>query len=217
MKNLFAVLMLFPFVLFSQGQGEVWTEVGVKGEVFNDLDWSLEVNNRFGGNGHESFFPQFSLKYKVTKWFRPSADYRVIFDKDEFTNYQSANRLMLNANFEEGFDRFEVKFRVRYQYEFSKWSRFKGYDYWTEHALRFKPEINYDIDNSFFTPYVNTEFFYGLNYGDRSMYKFRLGVGTDFELDGPHDVSIGYIFDRELQDFTPTKRHILTVSYKYKL
>ena len=216
MKFLF-LAALAPFSLFAQSVGEVWSEIGAKGEIINDLDWSVELNNRFGGAGHETFFPQFSVKYKVTKWFKPGIDYRVSFEKDDFTNYQRSNRLMLNARFEKGLDRFETEFRVRYQYEFSRWSRNTGYDYTTDHVIRFKPEVKYDIDNSFFTPYANMEWFCGLNYGERSFYKMRIGLGTDFELDGPHDIGIGYIFDRELQDFTPKKRHILTVSYKYKL
>lgn len=211
------IIGLLPLSLAAQSEGNVWTEVGAKGEIIKDLDWSVELNNRFGSAGHETFFPQFTLKYKVTKWFKPSVDYRVIFDKDDFTNYQRANRFQLNGNFGENIDRLDFDFRIRYQYEFSRWSRNTGYAYYADHAIRFKPEIKYDINDFFLTPYVNAEWFCGLNLNDRGFYKYRFGIGTDFELDGPHDISIGYIFDRELHDYTPKKRHILTLSYKYKL
>jgi hypothetical protein len=44
-----------------------------------------------------------------------------------------------------------------------------------------------------------------------------LFVGVDFELSGPHDISMGYIFDQSINLPNPLSRHIFNVSYGYKI
>ena len=81
------IVFLIPMTLFGQGTGKVWTETGVKGSLTKKLDWGVELTTRFGANGVETFFPQVSLKYKVSKWARVSVDYRAISDKNKYGNY----------------------------------------------------------------------------------------------------------------------------------
>lgn len=220
MRFIIFLFFFLPFLGINQTTGQVWSEIGVKGDFTKKLDWSVEVNTRFGSlDGVETFFPQVGLKYKVAKWFRPSFNYRFILEQDRYGNFQPANRIMLNANFEKDFSkRLTGEFRIRYQNEFARWSNNSGYEQSIKQIVRFKPEIIYDIKKSVFKPYLNAELFYYLEPYNPRFSKLRIGIGTDFEIDDPLAISIGYIYDKELDNVKglPSIRHILTTSIKYK-
>lgn len=220
MKKLIFLMAFFPMVLLGQGVGKVWTEIGVKGSLLKDLDYGVEVTNRFGEGGLETFFPQISFKYKVTKWFRPSIDYRMIFDLDDFGNYGYSNRLNLNAEVRHAFfERLVVSGRVRYQYSFDRFVAAENYDAEFDQAIRFKPQVSYDINDLFLTPSVSIEYFLNPNYGPlgQRFTKYRLFAGVDLDLDSPHGISVGYILDQEINLPYPERKHILSVSYAYDL
>ena len=87
--KLFA-LFLFVGVSFSSysqnHEAMVWTELGLHGDLFKKSDWALEANTRFNDNGVATFFPQLGIDYKVSKWFKPSLDYRFLVDKNIYGN-----------------------------------------------------------------------------------------------------------------------------------
>lgn len=214
----FALLFVFiPFIGFNQSSGKVWTEVGVKGSVTKKLDWGFEVTNRFGNTGHETFFPQATLKYKVTKWFRPSLDYRAIFSREDNGNYSFSNRLNVNAEFKHVIDRFTLSARIRYQYSFDRFIASENYDVEFDKAFRFKPQVMYDINNSFLSPVVSIEYFYNPTFGPlgQRFTKYRAFAGVEFEIDSPHEISIGYILDQQINVPAPDRKHILSISYAY--
>jgi len=218
MKKYIAIFILYPFLGFGQSEGKVWAEYGVKGEINKKMDWAGEMTTRFGSEGLETFFPQASLKYKVTSWFRPSIDYRAIFSKDDFKNYSFGNRLNFNANFKFSMDRLSFAGRIRYQYAFGGFGS-SAYNVEFDQAFRFKPEFSYDIDNSFITPVASIEFFYNPNYGPygQRFTKYRAFIGVEFELDSPHEFSVGYILDQKIQVPNTATRHVLNISYSYNL
>jgi len=115
-KYLIFVLFL-PFAGFGQtSSGMVWTELGVKGSVTKKIDWAADVTTRFGNLGVNTFFPQVSVKYKLTKWFRPSLEYRAIFNHLSNGNYNFSNRLNINGEFKKGVSDFDFGLRLRYQF-----------------------------------------------------------------------------------------------------
>lgn len=219
MSKYLTFFFILPFLSIGQGSGKVWIEYGVKKKLTKDLECGLEMTNRFGSSGLETFFPQASLKYSVTKWFKPSIDYRAIFDKNDFGNYSFSNRINLNATFKHTIDRFSFGGRFRYQYAFAHLRSTSDYDVEFDQAIRLKPEVSYDLNNSFLTPVASIECFYDPNYGPlgQRFSKFRMFLGTEFELDGPHDISVGYIFDRQINLPDPKTKHILSVSYTFEL
>jgi len=109
-------------------------------------------------------------------------------------------------------------FRLRYQYSFD---RVAGVNYQPEfdQAFRLKPSISYDINNSIFSPSATLEFFYNPSNGPlgKRFSKIRSFVGVSLELKGPHDFSLGYVYDQSLNLPNPTYRHILNMSYCYKI
>ena len=212
-------LLLFSFTCLSQGRGMVWGEYGVKGKVYKDLDFGVEMTTRFGSYGLETFFPQITLKYKLTKWLRPSVDFRGIFNLDEFNNYAYSNRLNCNADFKHELKRFRFGGRVRYQFSFNSLANNPNYDVEFDQAIRIKPWVGYDFKGSFISPTASVEFFYNPVFGPegRQFRKYRAFVGVDFDIDSPHEISLGYILDQEINTAAPETTHILSVAYCYNL
>jgi hypothetical protein len=218
MKKYIFVVFLLPLFVYGQSEGKVWTEIGVKGSITKKMDWGLAITNRFGSDGLETIFPQATIKYKVTDWFKPSIDYRAVMKLDKFNNYGFSNRLNFNTEFKHSLSRFTGSVRIRYQYSFDNKANTK-YDAEFDQAIRFKPEISYDINKSIFTPSISVEYFYNPNVGPqgRTFTKYRAFIGVDLEINSPHGFSIGYILDRGMNFVSHKTKHILTLSYAYDL
>ncbi|PWL31414.1 MAG: hypothetical protein DCO96_04240 [Fluviicola sp. XM-24bin1] len=212
--------LLFGGASFAQQNDTymLWTNVGVKGDLVKKMDWFAEINTRLDMNGVETFFPEIGVDYKVTKWFKPSIEYRFVTDKNQYGNYKIANRLNFNAKFKEDFDRLGLGLRVRYQYAFDNRGSF-DYDADFDQAFRFKPEITYDIKNFILTPKISSEFFYNPALGEngRRFDKMRLGIGASLDLNNNHDISFKYQLDKRFFAFDRGVRHVLALSYQYKL
>ncbi len=204
---------------FTFGQHEVmlWTELGVKGKITKDLSWATELNTRFNGAGVQTFFPQAKLKYEITKWFEPSVDYRLVTDKNKYGNYKLSHRVNINAEFSEKIKRLKMELRLRYQYAFNRINT-ASYDADFDQAIRLRPSVEYDIDNSIFTPTFGAELFYNPVYGPsgHQITKVRYALGVKLELDGPHGIGVKYQLDKWLRDYSKSLRHVLSVSYSYK-
>jgi len=195
-----------------------WANAGVRGDLVKKTDWTAELNARMDNTGIATFFPQVGINYKLTKWLKPSIEYRFVIDKNNIGNYKVASRLNFNAKFKENFDRLGLGMRVRYQYAFDNRGSF-DYDADFDQAFRFKPEIAYDINDFILTPKVSTEFFYNpsLGEGGRRFDKMRFAIGASLDLNNDHDVSFKYQLDKRFHAFDRGVRHVFAVSYEYKL
>jgi hypothetical protein len=45
----------------------------------------------------------------------------------------------------------------------------------------------------------------------------RAFIGTELELNGPHGIEVGYIYDQSMNLPDPSTRHILNLSYVFKI
>jgi hypothetical protein len=219
MVKICAVLITLPLFSFAQNEGKVWTEVGIGGKITKDLEWGADVTSRFGTYGVETFFPQATLKYKVTKWFRPSMDYRFIADRQLQGYYSYSNRINFNAEFRHNIDRFYLKSRIRYQYGFNRLVNSALYDPEFDQALRFKLEVKYDVNDFFLSPVISGELFYDPQYGPygQRINKARVFAGFDLDLNNAHSISIGFLYDTRINLPNPRNRHVLSLSYSYDL
>jgi len=220
MLRVLLLTLCLPFLSISQqSSGKSWTSIGVKGGINKKIDWAGSFTARIGGPNDQIYFPQVSLKYKVTKWFRPSMDYRAIFSLNNYGNYSFTNRLNLNAEFKYVLNRFSLSARIRYQYSFNRIISSADYNAEYDQAIRWKPQISYDVKNSFITPVINIEFFYNPTFGPlgQRFTKYRAFIGVDLEFDSPHELSIGYMLDQKINLPYPATKHILSINYAYNL
>jgi hypothetical protein len=205
---------------FSFGQTNIfqtWTETGTKFALNKRLSLGADWSNRIGENGFATVFPQLSFKYKVSDWFRPSIDFRYVLKKQLDATYQASGRVNFNTQFNYHKKRLSAGLRLRYQYQFSNLN--SQYDSEFDKAFRIKPNIEYDINNSVISPVVSVEFFYDPNYSDlgRRFNEIRYFVGGSLDLNGPHQIQIGYMFNQKINLPAPVNKQILSLSYMYNV
>jgi hypothetical protein len=205
---------------FSFGQTNIfqtWTETGTKFALNKRLSLGADWSNRIGENGFATVFPQLSFKYKVSDWFRPSLDFRYVLKKQLDATYQASGRVNFNTQFNYHKKRLSAGLRLRYQYQFSNLN--SQYDSEFDKAFRIKPNIEYDINNSVISPVVSVEFFYDPNYSDlgRRFNEIRYFVGGSLDLNGPHQIQIGYMFNQKINLPAPVNKQILSLSYMYNV
>jgi len=214
------VLVLASLNAFSQQSiGMLWADFGVKGQFTKDLEYGVSFTSRVSAAPNQTFFPQVTLKYKVTKWLKPSIDYRGIYALDKYGNFLFSNRLNFNAEFKYAKKRLDLRARVRYQYSFNTLNSSSGYDAEFDQAVRLKTQFQYDLKNTFLSPVLSFELFYNPTYGPdgRQLKKYRGFAGVALDIDGPHDISMGYILDHQMNASNPLTKHILAVSYTYNI
>lgn len=211
-----ALLWLTPS--FAQHEFMTWVNVSADGKFSKKvkrLKWDVALTGRIGARGMETFFPQAGIEYKVTKWFRPSVEYRFIVDKNKIGNYKTSNRININLDFKHSWKRLGYGMRVRYQYAFSQIAT-DTYNADFDQAFRFKPSLEYNIKGSKITPEASAEFFYNPSYGPLTpgFTKVRAAAGIKINLKGPHTVGIKYQLDKKFRDYSADLRHVLNLSYK---
>ncbi|MFM6934884.1 MAG: DUF2490 domain-containing protein [Flavobacteriales bacterium] len=219
MKFFFIVLLfLSSLPVFSQSTVfQVWNELGVNGKINKDWSYGVDLTTRIGNVGVVTMFPQVSFKYKLNKYLRPSIDYRMISNRELNGNYLMSHRINGNLQFTYVEKRHSFGFRVRYQYSFR---RIIGpYESEFDHAFRFKPSYSYDLNHSIFTPKLSCEFFYNPSNGiqGQQFTRIRYYAGVALELEGPHNLELGYYYDQKVNYANPVNRSILNVSYSYTL
>lgn len=197
---------------------QVWAETGIDGKINKRWDYSVDWTNRFGGSALQTTFGQASVRFKVTKWFKPSIDYRWIGNREDNTNYTYNHRINGNLNFSHEIKRLSMSLRLRYQYSFS--SLVVGaYEPEFDKAIRTKPSFTYDIPKFPLQPTASVEFFYNPSrtvLGQRFT-KIRYYVGLKLDIKGPHGFEFGYLLDQRINLPGEVFKHCLSLNYTYSI
>lgn len=214
---LFALIIASSFhshsQLFSQ---QFWLQTGAKINLNSKWSSSIDVTQRYGYSGLNTFFPQVSFRYKLTKWMRPSLDYRLIASQSLDGYYTQSHRLNGNLQLGQDVKRFSFGFRLRYQYSFNRLS--SNYDAEFDRALRFKPSVEYDIKNSSFGPNISADFFYNPTNSakGRQFTRIRYYAGVNMVLKKNHGIGAGMYLDQWINDI-PKLRCMYSISYTYSI
>jgi len=215
---LFFIVFISHTISSQRRLSQAWIDLSISKKFSNKLDVSLGMTNRIGDLGIQTNFSQFSVKYKLSDWVKPSIDYRLVSNREENGTYLFSNRLNTNIQFSKQVKRFNFGMRFRYQYSFSKLVSQQS-DPEFDLAYRFRPSISYDIKNSIISPTISVEYFYNPEnsaLGNRFT-KARYTFGFDLELEGPHELTLAYILDQQINLPDPLQKHIFSISYNYKI
>jgi hypothetical protein len=219
MRCLLLVLLVLPFTNWGQNNTvfQVWNEAGIAYKLDKKQSFAFDFTTRHNASGLQTYFPQISYKYKVNKMIRPSIDYRFIGDKNQEGNYTFRHRLNANLQFDKELERFELGFRMRYQYSSSRLD--ENFEPEFGEALRYKTSIAYDIKKSALSPKVSVEFFTGPMDGQVGylLNRIRLNFGLSYDLTGAHSVQIAYLYDQRINSQGALNRAILNFSYGYSI
>lgn len=220
MRFIFSVfLLVIVSEVSAQSEFQHWYSAECSGDIIKRLDWSFELNSRFDNYGMRSFFPQAGIEYKINDLLKAGIDYRFISERNNVNNYEISNRININLNAKKKLaKRLYGSIRMRYQFGFKDVSSF-GYDPDFDPAIRIKPKLEYDIKNFPFSPVIGTEFFFNPNRNsyESGLSKIRTEIGVQYEGFKKQELGIKYLFERRFTDQTFLWRHIISVSYSYKL
>lgn len=219
MRCLLLVLLVLPFASLGQNNTvfQVWNEAGISYKLDKKQSFAFDFTTRHNASGLQTYFPQISYKYKFNKLIRPSIDYRFIGDKNQEGNVTFRHRLNANLQFNKELERFELGFRIRYQYSSSRLA--ENFEPEFGEALRYKTSIAYDIKKSDLAPKVSIEFFTGPMDGQVGYHlnRIRWSLGLSYDLKGAHSVQIAYLYDQRINSPGALNRAILNFSYGYSI
>ena len=217
--RLIVITFLFFFISFSGSAQsfELWSSAGVKYKLNKKIHFSGSFSSRFRDFKARTIFPELTVKYKVKKWMHLSVDYRFVSKRENNGNYIGANRINFNTKVKNKWERLSYAMRIRYQMS-SEAGTVGTYNSDFDRALRFKPEVSYDIRKSIFTPTMSLECFYNPGAGvlGQRIDKMRYTLGTDLELDGPHSIGLFARIDQKIYDSNSAK-FIVGLNYELSL
>ncbi|MEX2483542.1 MAG: DUF2490 domain-containing protein [Brumimicrobium sp.] len=221
MKFFLTISFCVLFFSMSYGQNRFWLSSEVRTDIFTkDLRIQGALHSRFYDHGrYDKIFPEVSLKYKVNSWFKPSFDYRYIFNQSRTNDRRSVgHRINLNLNTDFDYGRWDFKPRIRFQYKFRGFSGDNGYDPDFDNAIRFKPKLKYDIKGSKFDPVIESEWYYNPNLGEagRQFTKYRFAIGVEINLPKKHELTVKYRYDYEFNIADPFRHHIISLAHTYE-
>jgi len=212
------VLFVSSFLLGNAQSFEVWNTAGAKYKLTKEIQLAASFTSRFSDFKARTLFPELTVKYNIAKWAYVSVDYRFVSKREDNGNYLGANRMNINAKVKNRHDRWSYALRIRYQMSSSTGAS-GSYNSDFDEALRFKPQLSYDIKNSIFTPFFALEGFYNPGTGvfGKRIDKFRYTLGTDLEIDGPHEFSFFIRLDQKINSNNNRKKYIVGISYQLDL
>lgn len=219
MRSLVFSLLLLPFLGMSQNSTvfQVWNEVGAAYKIDKKQSLAFDLTTRHGAGGVQTFFPQISYKYKINKYIRPSVDYRYVGSSTQEGNFTYRHRINANLQFNYDIQRIQLGLRGRYQFTTNRLA--DNYEPEFGEAFRIKPSIAYDIKKSVLSPQASLEFFTGPMDAQQGYHlnRIRWSIGLGFDLDGPHNFELGYLYDQRIMSPGALNRAILNFSYSYNI
>lgn len=219
MRNFIFVLLFLP--AFSWGQNstvfQVWNEVGLSYKLDKKQSLAFDLTTRHDALGIQTYFPQISYRYKVSKFFKPSIDYRYIGTRTNEGNYTYQHRLNANLQFTHELNRLLLGLRMRYQYSSNRLAA--NFEPEFGQALRIKPSLAYDLKKSNLEPQISAEFFSGPMDGQNGyqLNRIRWSIGLGYAINSAHALEINYLYDQRISSPGTLNRAILNFSYGYNL
>lgn len=211
-----SLLVLTSFFLFKgiaqNLTNEVWLTTGVKYNLNKTVTLGVDITQRYGTYGLETFFPQLSFRYKLNKWIKPSIDYRFIGSRDFDAPMLFSHRINGNLQFSWSKKRLYLGLRSRYQYSFTAISGNTDAEF--DKAFRLKPSISYDIPNFPFSPTLSTDWFYSLNNTSIGTNRFRHSISLELDANNSHSFDFGLLLDQWVND-VPRWRFMYSLGYTY--
>jgi len=182
---------------------EVWTEFKIISSISKRFDFKLRQQIRFNNRvtKYKSALTDIGFRYKISKYFRFSALYRLKRFPDK-----TQHGFYLNFHSKIGYKKFALTHRLRYQKKYGVYNMDKDF-------FRNKLTLEYKMSRKF-KPFTTSEIYYRAFYdkGDR-FDKVRFYLGGKYEIDKKRTIKLYYLLQREFNSKNPVQANILGVSY----
>lgn len=216
---LLSLFLLLNFGLFSQMTREIWTGIGFKTKLSNKTEMAFDLNTRSYSYDFQLFYPELTFKYKLSKWIKPSIDYRLLYQQNKYGNFLNSNRINFNLEFEKELNkRIGVGLRIRYQTTFNHIRAISNYEPDFDPTIRIKPSLSFAPKKSKFSYNTGIEFFFNPQNVllGHQFSKYRAFIGTDINLKGPNTLQIKYLFGQNINDIKYKSQHIISIAYAFE-
>lgn len=228
---LFSKLALLNIVLFtnlnySQTDGDKdwasWNTIGIEYELNKKWSFGLEEQLRLKENISEidEYFTQLNADYKILKNFKLGGGLRYIRENDNQGNiqgYENFFRFNVDATYKHKLDRFTLAYRLRYQNKNELGVSSNEGDFANQN-IRLKSSIKYNVKNWSLDPKFSAEIFNRFQEGrDNGFSKYRLTLGTDYNIKNFGEIGIFYRYQKEINVDAPDTTNILGLKFIYSL
>ncbi len=223
-KTLFIFALVFGLNSFSQTtDAELWTGLVIRSKITSD--WSLKYRSqvRFNNNAStlKTYFNELGTTYEVYDKLKVGGSYR--YSRKNRGNYFfGENRLSLNLRYSFKLAETGITFkqRARYQFSFDRLNAVNDLIFpETNSSLRLKLDLSYKKKGfKLIQPFLGYELFRSLKQSDfvGNGNASRLYLGANIDLPHRQEISLKYIFEREIKS-QPSTGHIYVIQYNYSL
>ena len=209
---------------YSQSNNDfgAWSTVALEYKFNKKLSFSLEEQVRLKENISQidEYFTEISTEYDLTKNFSIGAGARYIKENDNVGNiqgYEDHFRFQLDAAYKHKIDQFSLKYRLRYQNKNELGVGTSDGDYANQH-IRFKTSVGYNIKGWKLDPEFSAELFNHFEKNETNGFdKYRLSIGTDYDLKKYGKLNLYYQFEKELNTSNPSILNVIGLKYKYTI
>lgn len=207
-KILVTSALFLPFlVVFSQ---ETDIQLWITANVRKDFDKKFRLYYEQGYRRDE-FLSEFKtltfepgVLYKPWKFLWIGGYFRHYDDFKDSRKNHLTGVFLLRKNL----DRFDLKSRTRYIFEF-------GRDINNEHFLRQRFIAGYDIPHFKINPFAATEFIFHLQPGNTETEQIRFFIGGDYKIAKHHAIEVYYRYSTEMNVKNPVNAHTIGIDYVF--
>ncbi|WP_341227581.1 DUF2490 domain-containing protein [uncultured Arcticibacterium sp.] len=222
-KNLQVIIFVFlPFAIFAQTEEavrvqdlETWSSLEFEYEITPKFSLNLEEQLRLKENSStiDSYFTELSGKYELWKDFSIDTGFRFIRSNDtngKIQGYENHIRYQFDASYKHKIDKFELKYRLRYQNK-----KELNSDNLNEAVTRLKLSLDYNFKNWKLDPELSGEVFSPLN--ESQIDKYRLTLGTSYKIGQNGKIKAFYGFENTTNSESLKHSDIIGLNFKYTL
>lgn len=218
----------------------IWTSAGIEKKLGKQWKLSGELGARTRDNSStmDRFDVGVGVDYKPVSFLKLSAGYDFLYDhrarrvtyhrKSGTVNkitpsyWWPRHRVLLGVTGSYSIGRFGFSLREMYQYTYRALAKDKKYDTDTEewedvrsksqHLLRSRLEVEYNIKKVPLTPFVSAEMYTG----EGGLKKMRYTVGAEWSINKHNGLSLYYRYqDLRENDDDDLDMHVLGIGYEY--
>ncbi len=199
---------------------ESWTSMSIDFKLKRKWTFELEEQLRLQNNSSKTdqYFTQFQAGYKIFDDFELGGGLRYIKNKDnvgKIQGYENHLRFHFDTAYKHKISQFSFKHRLRYQNKNELNIPASEENFANQH-IRIKTAITYNIINWRFDPKVSAEIFNQIDNNEENGFdKFRLSIGTEYNIKKFGKIGLLYRMEKELNVDNPKSTDILKLNYTY--
>ncbi|MGB1031087.1 MAG: DUF2490 domain-containing protein [Flavobacteriales bacterium] len=216
-KHLTFVCLLLPLAAFSQlnDQG-AWISLGLKKKLKGpyEIELSPEIRMDQGMSRNASIFVDAAFNYKVNKWASMSAVLRQSWKSELDGAYFSSQRFALDFSFDKSVRKIKCAYRLRLQSQLN--SAYQEENPELKQAIRHKFSTKFKVIKKTQAS-LAFEMFQTVSNTDFTWSDVRCKAQLSRKLKKRNYLTMGYLFQNQLNTKYPLREHVLLVGYKLEI